>query len=123
MECSEIATYMLKNVLSAIKTKKGIGYHAQWKGLPNGKGSSGHTWSNKPRSMSGASYILVMVNQFTKWAQLAALPAQNAELTAKAFLKHSIHLGALLRSMLTRVEISHLTYFRLFVDLWRSQKQ
>ena len=43
-----------------------------------------------PRSKSGSSYILVMVDQFTKWVELAALPAQNAELTAKAFLKHFI---------------------------------
>ena len=31
-----------------------------------------------------------MVDQFTKWVELAALPAQNAELTAKAFLKHFV---------------------------------
>ena len=43
-----------------------------------------------PRSKSGSTYILVMVDQFTKWVELAALPAQNAELTAKAFLKHFI---------------------------------
>ena len=43
-----------------------------------------------PRSKSGSSYIPVMVDQFTKWVELAALPAQNAELTAKAFLKHFI---------------------------------
>ena len=39
-----------------------------------------------PRSKSGFAYILVMVDQFTKWVELAALPAQNAELTATAFL-------------------------------------
>ena len=38
-----------------------------------------------PRSKSGSAYILVMVDQFTKWVELAALPAQNAELTARAF--------------------------------------
>ena len=43
-----------------------------------------------PKSRSGSSYILVMVDQFTKWVELAALPAQNAELAAKAFLKHFI---------------------------------
>ena len=43
-----------------------------------------------PHSKSGSTYILVMVDQFTKWVELAALPAQNAELTAKAFLKHFI---------------------------------
>ena len=43
-----------------------------------------------PHSRSGSTYILVMVDQFTKWVELAALPAQNAELTAKAFLKHFI---------------------------------
>ena len=43
-----------------------------------------------PRSRSGSSYVLVMVDQFTKWVELAALPAQNPELTAKAFLKHFV---------------------------------
>ena len=43
-----------------------------------------------PRSKSGSAYILVMVDQFTKWVELAALPAQNAELTASAFLKHFV---------------------------------
>ena len=43
-----------------------------------------------PRSKSGSAYILVMVDQFTKWVELAALPAQNAEITADAFLKHFI---------------------------------
>ena len=53
-----------------------------------------------PRSRSGSTYILVMVDQFTKWVELAALPAQNAELTAKAFLKHFIkNLGAPWRSI------------------------
>ena len=41
-------------------------------------------------SRSGNVYILVMVDQFTKWVELAALPAQNAELTAKAFLDHFV---------------------------------
>ena len=44
--------------------------------------------SINPRSKSGSAYILVMVDQFTKWVELAALPAQNAELTARAFLRH-----------------------------------
>ena len=43
-----------------------------------------------PRSKSGCSYVLVMVDQFTKWTELAALPSQNAELTTKAFLKHFV---------------------------------
>ena len=43
-----------------------------------------------PRSKSGSAYILVMVDQFTKWVELAPLPAQNAELTAGAFLKHFV---------------------------------
>ena len=41
-------------------------------------------------SRSGNVYVLVMVDQFTKWTELAALPVQNAELTAKAFLDHFI---------------------------------
>ena len=43
-----------------------------------------------PKTKSGSSYILVMIDQFTKWVELAALPAQNAELTAKAFLSHFV---------------------------------
>ena len=43
-----------------------------------------------PRSKSGSAYILVMVGQFTKWAELAPLPAQNAELTTGAFLKYFV---------------------------------
>ena len=43
-----------------------------------------------PKSKAGSVYILVMVDQFTKWVELAPLPAQNAEVTAEAFLKHFI---------------------------------
>ena len=43
-----------------------------------------------PRSKSGSAYILVMVDQFTKWVELAALPFQNAALMAGAFLKHFV---------------------------------
>ena len=43
-----------------------------------------------PRSKSGSAYILVMLDQFTKWVELAPLPAQNAELTAGSFLKHFV---------------------------------
>ena len=43
-----------------------------------------------PKSKAGSVYILVMVDQFTKWMELAPLPAQNAEVTAEAFLKHFI---------------------------------
>ena len=39
-----------------------------------------------PKTKFGSSYILVMIDQFTKWDEFAALPVQNAELTAKAFL-------------------------------------
>ena len=43
-----------------------------------------------PRSKSGSTYILVMVGQFTKWAELVQLPAKNAELTTAAFFKHFV---------------------------------
>ena len=39
---------------------------------------------------SGSSYILVMSDKSTKWVELAALPAQNAELIAIAFLSHFV---------------------------------
>ena len=41
-------------------------------------------------SKSGNRYILVMVDQFTKWVELAALPEQNAQLTAKRFFDQFI---------------------------------
>ena len=53
--------------------------------MSNGKSTLGYCGSINPRSKSGSAYILVMVDQFTKWVELAALPAQNAELTARAF--------------------------------------
>ena len=43
-----------------------------------------------PKTKSGSSYILVIIDQFTKWDELAALPVQNAELTAKAFLANFV---------------------------------
>ena len=43
-----------------------------------------------PKSRSGSSCILVIVEQFTKWCELVALPAMNAVLTAKACLNHFI---------------------------------
>ena len=42
------------------------------------------------KSKSGNRYILVMVDQFTKWVELAALPEYNAQLTAKSVLQHFI---------------------------------
>ncbi len=42
------------------------------------------------KSRSGNRYILVMVDQFTKWVELAALPEYNAPLTAKAFIERFI---------------------------------
>ncbi len=42
------------------------------------------------KSRSGNRYILVMVDQFTKWVELAALPEYKAPLTAKAFIEHFI---------------------------------
>ena len=42
------------------------------------------------RSKRNNAYILVMVDQFTKWVELAVLPAQCAELTARAFLNHFV---------------------------------
>ena len=37
-----------------------------------------------PTSESGNKYVLVMVDQFTKWTELKALPNQTAELVANA---------------------------------------
>ena len=42
------------------------------------------------RSKKNNAYILVMVDQFTKWVEQAALPAQSAELTARAVLNHFV---------------------------------
>ena len=75
-------------------------------------------------SRSGNIYILVMGDQFTKWVELAALPAQNAELTAKAFLDHFVvTLGFHLRSTVTLAEILKVTSFGLSVNSLNSPKQ
>ncbi len=41
-------------------------------------------------SNSGNKYILVMVDQFSKWTECAALPDQQAETVAEQFLNHFI---------------------------------
>ena len=35
-------------------------------------------------------YILVMVDQFTKWVELVAIPEQNAQITVKAIVDRFI---------------------------------
>ena len=40
------------------------------------------------KTKSSSSYILVLIDQFTKLVELAALPAQNTEFTVRAFLLH-----------------------------------
>ena len=37
-----------------------------------------------PRPARGNEYILVMVNQFTKWVECIPLPSQTSEVTATA---------------------------------------
>lgn len=41
-------------------------------------------------SKGGNRYILVMVDQFTKWVELAALPEQNAQATVRAFMSRFV---------------------------------
>lgn len=41
-------------------------------------------------SDSGNNYVLMMVDQFTKWVEMAALPDQSAESVAENFLVHFI---------------------------------
>ena len=43
-----------------------------------------------PPSEQGNVYILVMIDQFTKWVECAAIPNQSAELIAQKFLLHFI---------------------------------
>ena len=38
------------------------------------------------KSINGNEYILVMVDQFTKWVEIVPLQSQNAEITAKAVI-------------------------------------
>ena len=38
------------------------------------------------KSINGNEYILVMVDQFTKWVEIEPLQSQNAEITAKAVI-------------------------------------
>ena len=39
-----------------------------------------------PKTRAGNEYILVMVDQFTKWVECIPLPSQTAEVTAKAVI-------------------------------------
>ena len=116
---------MCNNALAVTRTQNGnhtprsaLGsYHA---GYPKERVHLDILGPINPRSRSGSTYILVMVDQFTKWVELAALPAQNAELTAKAFLKHFIKIsGAPWRSIQIKAKISNLTCLLLFARSWK----
>ncbi|VDH95532.1 Hypothetical predicted protein, partial [Mytilus galloprovincialis] len=41
-------------------------------------------------SNSGNNYVLMMVDQFTKWVEMAALPEQTAKLIAEKFIVHFV---------------------------------
>ena len=41
-----------------------------------------------PRTRQGNEYVLVMVDQFTKWVECVPLPSQTAEVTASAAVTH-----------------------------------
>jgi len=41
-------------------------------------------------SNSGNNYVLMMVDQFTKWVEMAVLPDQSAKSVAEKFLVHFI---------------------------------
>lgn len=48
-----------------------------------------------PASQSGNKYVLVMMDQFTRWVEAAAVPEQTAEVTARKLLHEFIsHFGA-----------------------------
>ena len=77
-----------------------------------------------PKTKSGSSYILVMIDQFTKWAELAALQPQNAQLTAKAFLSHFVTtFGCPLEVHTDQGRSLRVIYFRHFANFWRSLRQ
>ena len=69
-----------------------------------------------PRSKSGSVYKLVMVDQFTKWVVLAALPTQNAELTAvrRAVVR--------LKYVQIKEQISKVSCSRHSTRFWKCQK-
>jgi len=73
---------------------------------------------------SGNRYILMMVDQFTKWVEMAAIPEQPALLIAQKFVVHFITtLDVHSRFIQTRVEILMVLYSVHCVKLWRSQRQ
>ena len=41
-----------------------------------------------PKTEGGNTYVLMMVDQFTKWVECVPLPSQSAEVTAKAAVDH-----------------------------------
>jgi hypothetical protein len=76
------------------------------------------------KSRTGNRYILVMVDQFTKWVKLAALPEQNAKMTVRAFMTRSVStFGCPLEIHTDKVNIFNQTYLRLFVMFSKSPKR
>ena len=60
-----------------------------------------------PPSQSGNRYILLMIDQFTKWVEIHAIPEQTAEQTARiAVNQFFTHFGAHCRFIQTKEKIS-----------------
>ena len=81
---------MSSNVQIAIRTKKGnrlprSTLEIYYAGYPMERVHLDILGLINPRSKSGSDFILFMVDQFTKWVELAPLPAQNSKLMAGHF--------------------------------------
>ena len=75
-------------------------------------------------SESGNRYILMMVDQFTKWVKMAVIPEQSTLLIAQKFVVHFITtFGCPLEVHTDQGRNLMVLYSVPCVKLWRSQRQ
>ena len=68
-----------------------------------------------PKTKYGNEYVLMMVDQFTKWVKCIPLPTQTAEVTARAAVNHfSQGLDSHFKFFLIKAEILILSYSQNF---------
>ena len=68
-----------------------------------------------PKSKYGNEFVLMMVDQFTKWVECIPLPTQTAEETARAAVNHFFQgLVSHFNFFLIKAEILNLSYSQNF---------
>jgi hypothetical protein len=69
-----------------------------------------------PKTKKGNEYVLMMVDQFTKWTECIPLPSQTTEITAQAAINEFLHdLDILFRSSQIKGETLRVLCLKLYV--------